>query len=210
MNMKSRVGILAVCLVLSSCGAAVDTSSNRENINHGMAGVSNLSVESTAELQPPDSHPWCRPPCEWNSDANYCECPKRQPTPICGGTFADRQTVLAYAPAPGRTGTWWCDMHFGGNLGGKWQCLSVSDGDGDCERDVPLNAAVECGRLRFSNVQTVNAYAPAPGRTGTWWCDTHFGGNLGGRWLCIKVASGACSATAPNNAAVQCGRCNGT
>lgn len=210
MKSYTRFSVILFGVILNGCGSPPD-----------QGAIHILQQEEVACLPPPAP---CHCPCGLTSDGSDCEkcecdcgnkadgsckaCPPPLPTPICGGTFADRQTVNAYATAPGQTGTWWCDAHFGGNLGGKWQCLSVSGGA--CDADAPLNSAVNCGRLRFSDVQIVNAYATAPGQTGTWWCDAHFGGNLGGSWLCISVAPGSCESTAPKNAAVQCGRCSGT
>ena len=59
----------------------------------------------------------------------------------------------------------------------------------------------------YSDQQTVNVYSSAPGRTGEWWCDAHFGGNLGGNWDCISVSGGSCGCDAPQGSNVTCGRC---
>jgi hypothetical protein len=114
------------------------------------------------------------------------------------------ERYLVTQSAPGRTGKWWCDNHFGGNFGGYWKCLSVS-GLNSCGATVPNGELVSCSY--YADVQSVNVGSlNAPGRTGTWWCDHHFGGNLGGTWDCLGVASGSCSADAPANSTVTCGR----
>ena len=67
----------------------------------------------------------------------------QQPKPACSRSDMQIETVNVYSAAPGRTGQWWCDNHFGVNLGGDWQCLSVSGGS--CSSDAPQGSDVTCG-----------------------------------------------------------------
>lgn len=113
------------------------------------------------------------------------------------------EQVLVYSPAAGRTGTWWCENHFGKNLGGEWKCRGVSGG-GSCSTTVSGGELVSCSQ--YDDVQSVAVYAPGAGRTGAWWCDNHFGKNLGGTWDCLRVSGARCSDDGPSGASVTCGR----
>jgi hypothetical protein len=113
-------------------------------------------------------------------------------------------TVIVYAVAPGQTGSWWCQTHFGGNLGGTWKCT-----DTNCNQDATLYQQVSC--LEYADVETVTTYAQAPGETGQWWCTAHFGGNLGGTWDCLGATGLFGEALSCNNDVsigthVKCGR----
>lgn len=139
-----------------------------------------------------------------------------------GPQWADYRTIdIGTQSEPGRTGQWWCDNHFGGNLGGKWECAENTGSS--CELQVPNNTHVSCGRLNddgttgfipYGNSQPTLGYGridrvlvqySAPGRTGKWWCDNHFGANLGGNWQCRSVSGGnSCDATVPNQELVSC------
>ena len=89
------------------------------------------------------------------------------------------ETITVTAPyAKNRTGQWWCDHHFANNLGGVWACVG-----NNCSQGIQYNETVIC--QSYADVQTVKAYSPANGRTGQWWCDHHFGDNVGGTWVCI-------------------------
>jgi hypothetical protein len=111
---------------------------------------------------------------------------------------------LVKQSANGRTGKWWCDNHFGRNLGGHWLCRSVSGGN-SCTATVPNNELVSCSQ--YSDVRSLGVRnRSAAGRTGKWWCDMHFGRNLGGTWNCLSVTGSNCSRTSPNDSVVSCGR----
>lgn len=58
----------------------------------------------------------------------------------------------------------------------------------------------------YGRVEQLLVYSPAAGRTGQWWCDNHFGRNLGGTWDCLRVGGARCGDDAPGGAAVTCGR----
>jgi hypothetical protein len=59
--------------------------------------------------------------------------------------YGDVQSInIGGSAAPGRTGQWWCTNHFGGNLGGTWDCLAVTGGS--CTADAPASSTVTCGR----------------------------------------------------------------
>ncbi len=114
------------------------------------------------------------------------------------------ERVLVSKSAPGRTGEWWCDLHFGGNFGGDWKCRGVSGGNA-CATQVPNGELVSCSE--YGDVRSVFVGGlSAPGRTGEWWCDRHFAANLGGEWDCLRVAPGVCAQDAPRNSTVTCGR----
>ncbi|MET0404703.1 MAG: hypothetical protein ABW123_19970, partial [Cystobacter sp.] len=114
------------------------------------------------------------------------------------------ERILVTQSAPGRTGQWWCDQHFGTNFGGSWRCRDVSGG-GSCGATVPNGELVSCSQ--YADVQSVNVGGNAgPGRTGQWWCDVHFGGNLGGTWDCLAATGGSCTADASPSSTVTCGR----
>lgn len=150
------------------------------------------------------------------TDAAYPACP------ASGPTWADLQTVnVGSNAAPGRTGQWWCDNHFGANFGGSWECVDATGGH--CLEDVPADGDVVCGRLGVDGTTPwCGAFAAAPrlgygrleqilvtqsasGQTGRWWCDNHFGTNLGGRWKCRSVSGGhGCDETTPANELVSC------
>lgn len=56
--------------------------------------------------------------------------------------FAETQTVTVQAGGvPGQNGTWWCENHFGKNLGGTWVCL-----DENCSNDAITGQVIKCGR----------------------------------------------------------------
>lgn len=142
-----------------------------------------------------------------------------------GTCFAMAQTdsVVVYDEAPGQTGQWWCDNHFGANLGGSWRCDGV-DYRGrrySCGQTAPYNSVVTCSK--WSNggggghpgnppdggsYQTVyTTGGPVASRTGQWWCENHFGGNLGGYWQCVSTSRGSChSGYLPQGTAVSCQR----
>lgn len=108
---------------------------------------------------------------------------------------AETQTVRVYDSQPGRTGHWWCENHFGGNLGGYWRCDGVDGNRMACDYQAPQGSAVQCTRAGGGynpnpDIQQVRTYGTrSSGRTGQWWCDNHFGGNLGGYWQCLSVDS---------------------
>lgn len=87
-------------------------------------------------------------------------------------------------------------------------CVSVAGtGANECSSNTDCGGGgPSCSS--YSSQQTVKVYSAAPGRTGEWWCDNHFGGNLGGTWNCISVSGGSCSSDAPQNSDVTCGRCS--
>lgn len=131
-------------------------------------------------------------------------------TPYCGhgqsaGAFGYGrvESVLVTQSAPGQTGQWWCTNHLGNNLGGSWKCRGVSGG-GACGSTVPNGELVSCSR--YDDVQTVTVTAPGAGQTGQWWCDHHFGVNLGGTWDCVGVSSGGCGQDVAAGGEVTCGR----
>ncbi len=117
--------------------------------------------------------------------------------------YGQVQRVFVTQAASGATGKWWCDAHFGGNLGGNWKCRSVSGGN-SCNSDVPSGEFVSCSL--YESVQGMQAYSESPGQTGQWWCNNHFGKNLGGSWDCMSVSGGSCGSTARLNSTVTCGR----
>lgn len=112
-------------------------------------------------------------------------------------------TIIASSKAPGQNGQWWCDKHFGANYGGEWRCLEVSGG-GSCENDVEGFSAVTCvNRVAAQSVSAPSG--PTSGQTGQWWCDNHFGKNLGGSWLCKDVVGGgACNSEVDAGASIRC------
>ena len=139
-----------------------------------------------------------------------------------GPIWVDLQTEnITNSSAPGQTGQWWCKEHFGGNLGGTWECL---EGTGSyCTSQVPNHTEVQCGRLKDDGTTPYNGAArvvapfgygrierhlvseSADGRTGEWWCDNHFGKNLGGDWKCHNVSGlSSCSTRVPNHEVVSC------
>ena len=145
--------------------------------------------------------------------------------PPCGGPgpcWADLQTVnVRDNSAPGRTGQWWCNNHFGSNLGGAWECVEGTGSSSSAQ--VPATSNVQCGRMHadgttpyfgaartilpfgYGRVERVLVYQSAPGRTGQWWCSNHFGNNYGGSWKCRSVSGGnTCSATVPNGELASC------
>ena len=125
----------------------------------------------------------------------------KQVSPMGYGTV---RNLVVTQSAAGRTGQWWCDNHFGNNASDEYKCRSVS-GLGACFATVPNGAVVACSQ--YEAVDTVNVGGnSAAGRTGQWWCDNHFGGNLGGSWDCRSVSAASCGAVTPNNATVKCGR----
>jgi hypothetical protein len=131
-------------------------------------------------------------------------------TPYCGSGedggalgYGRVESLLVTQSAPGRTGLWWCQSHFGGNLGGEWKCRGVS-GAHACTATAPNGELVTCSQ--YDDVQSVKVSSPAPGQTGSWWCDQHFGKNLGGSWDCLRVVPGTCDADAAASATVTCGR----
>lgn len=96
----------------------------------------------------------------------------------------------------GQTGQWWCENHFGKNLGGYWQCHGSS-----CQVAANLNNEYTCIK-RNNYYHLVNAsVGGVRGQTGQWWCDNHFGKNLGGTWTCIGVN---CQRTINLNEEVKC------
>ncbi|MBI2898008.1 MAG: hypothetical protein HYY06_30930 [Deltaproteobacteria bacterium] len=130
----------------------------------------------------------------------FVPSPNRTKSPF---GYGEVRHVLVRQPAEGRTGQWWCDNHFGGNLGGRWKCRGVSGG-ASCAATAPGGEMVSCSR--YADVRTVEAYASAPGQTGEWWCDAHFGRNLGGSWDCIRAGAAGCGSDVPVGVRVTCGR----
>lgn len=116
--------------------------------------------------------------------------------------YAETQQVQVYDQSPGQTGQWWCDNHFGKNLGGYWRCDSVRGGrhyGTSCNSDAPYGSIVTCTKYSNggggyphdpiqSDYQRMETYGgPVQSRTGQWWCQNHFGNNLGGYWRCVSV-----------------------
>jgi hypothetical protein len=125
-------------------------------------------------------------------------------TPDLG--YGHVRRVKVAQQAQGQNGHWWCSQHFGRNLVGHWQCVDVS-GTGTCGEDVRSDEFVSCSRQ--DDVQSVNTRNLShPGRTGDWWCTSHFGGNLGGAWDCLDVEDGSCEQSVAANKNVTCGRSN--
>lgn len=135
--------------------------------------------------------------------------------------MAQTESVVVYDETQGQTGQWWCDNHFGGNLGGSWRCESVElyGRSYSCGRTAPYNSVVTCskrgswgghqpGNPGGSNYQSVyTSGGPVAARDGQWWCDSHFGGNLGGQWQCVSTSRGSChSGYLPDNTQVSCQR----
>ncbi len=125
-------------------------------------------------------------------------------TPFYSGQL---EQVFISAEVLGQTGKWWCDHHFGFNLGGQWQCLEVTNG-GNCLSTAPKNSMVTC--VKNPEIQKVLASVrPVNGQTGQWWCDHHFGVNLGGKWNCLsqtRVTNSSCSQNSVKGSAVTCAR----
>ncbi|MBI3524594.1 MAG: hypothetical protein HY066_08705 [Betaproteobacteria bacterium] len=97
--------------------------------------------------------------CRSVTGANSCESTVPNNELVSCSKYDDSQTInVANLNAPGRTGQWWCTNHFGGNLGGNWDCLSVIGG-GSCSTDVAANASVSCGR--YKNVSETEFEPPA-------------------------------------------------
>ncbi len=139
--------------------------------------------------------------CEGNpSQQVSCNSQACSVPPTVPAGYTEVQTVRStVGNISGQTGSWWCENHFAANLGGKWDCIGSR-----CESMTRMSEAVQCGRVQFSQTQTVNAsVGNVSGQTGTWWCENHFGKNLGGRWECL---GGRCSLDAQLNQAIQCGR----
>lgn len=129
------------------------------------------------------------------------ELPAAGPVP----TPATVAQIVAYAGGWGTSGQWWCDAHFGGNLGGGWDCLGVTDNT--CDAPVAgFGNRVTC--QRFNTIATLSTYAQAPGLTGQWWCSAHYGGNLGGIWDCLSTngVRQACDTDVPTGTQVRCGQ----
>lgn len=58
------------------------------------------------------------------------------------GEYKQIETVRAsVGGVRGQTGTWWCENHFGVNLGGTWVCL-----DNNCASDAVLGQQIKCGK----------------------------------------------------------------
>lgn len=121
---------------------------------------------------------------------------------MVGGFFlsttaqAETREVQVYESAAGRTGHWWCENHFGGNLGGSWSCDAVSGSRRGCGYDAPYGSTVTCTKNGWGGGQDPyprnevrqvrTSGGPVAARTGQWWCENHFGGNLGGYWSCTS------------------------
>ena len=116
---------------------------------------------------------------------------------------------LVLAADPAQTGAQWCASKFGSSSN-PWRCLNVSGGgqltSNACASTVPAQEIVSCSP--FQQIQSFAATNTAPGQTGQWWCDLHFGLNLGGAWQCLSVAGspGACSADVTLGQSVSCGQ----
>jgi hypothetical protein len=125
--------------------------------------------------------------------------------------------------ALGRTGQWWCQNHFGNNIGGFWEC--VENTGSSCTLQASNNTSIQCGKINTdgttgytstNNIQKTFGYGKvertlitqaAVGRTGKWWCDNHFGTNLGGSWKCRSVSgNNTCDMTVPNKELVSCSK----
>lgn len=109
------------------------------------------------------------------------------------------QTVRAsVGGVAGQTGRWWCQNHFGRNLGGGWVCTSSN-----CDTDAYYNQEFTCEK-RYATADRVTAVVGGvSGQTGSWWCQSHFGNNLGGTWDCI---GSRCSQDAVKGEMFDCGR----
>lgn len=114
--------------------------------------------------------------------------------------FSEVQSVSAsVGGVAGQTGGWWCEVHFGENFGGRWECLN-----GGCDLPAAYGQTFQCGKIQFSQIQSVRASVGGiSGQTGTWWCNAHFGKNLGGRWECL---GGRCREPAYLNQVIECGK----
>lgn len=127
---------------------------------------------------------------------------------VTGFGYGRVEQVLVKDSSGGRTGKWWCDNHFGKNLGGWWRCRGVSGQSGSCSATVPNDEVVSCSQYETAsdiNIKNMNA----TGRTGQWWCSNHFGGNLAGSWDCLSATGNSCATTVPANGTVTCGRYTG-
>ena len=126
--------------------------------------------------------------------------PAPSPTPTPGPiSNSNIQSVRAsVGGVSGQTGRWWCQSHFGRNLGGGWICIS-----GNCDTDAYYNQEFTCEK-RYAVADRVTAVVGGvSGQTGSWWCQNHFGNNLGGAWDCI---GSRCSQDAVRGEVFDCGR----
>lgn len=79
--------------------------------------------------------------------------------PVTPFGYGELRQVLTTASNPGTNGAWWCDNHFGKNLGGTWTCQSVSGGN-RCEAQVPVGDVVSCVRAAAPASVDESAFAP--------------------------------------------------
>jgi hypothetical protein len=123
-------------------------------------------------------------------------------------TYQPRSAVIRVEDDLGRTAQQWCDQlePEGGTL---WLCAAGRSGS--CSESQVLGATVNCvsnrvSSLHFVDQQSVAVYDVKPGQTGAWWCDHHFGANLGGGWFCLEATSRDCRADSQLGDQVVCGR----
>jgi hypothetical protein len=83
-----------------------------------------------------------------------------------------------------------------------WDCVDMSGGK-SCNDIATGGDYVRC-QERGPGDQSVTPTSSAPGQTGAWWCENHFGANLGGIWDCIDSSGGSCASDAPAGGVVTC------
>jgi hypothetical protein len=95
------------------------------------------------------------------------------------------------------------------NGAGQKTCNSAGSGYGSCTAtSCSLGYVVSNGQCvmssAYSDIKTVAAsVGGVVGQTGTWWCENHFGKNLGGNWVCL---AGSCSSTVSFNQSITCAK----